>query len=273
MDYLKPFGNENINKDIVAGFKKAFNESKEDGRDSNYGILIVTNMILTGFDASIEQVMYLDKPLYNHNLLQAIARVNRTRDNNKKCGYLVDYVGVTRHLKEALSDYADSDAIESISTLKNDDQDIDSLNNAYNLIKLFLSETFGFENLNTPEQIIEGLVANEEARNDFNARFSVLSKYYDRVLPNPAALEYSNAFKTLSFIRQSVYNRCRDPRFSMKDASKKVRAIIEEYLKVHSVDITIHPINILSDEFLGKNEGKGFPKIKYYILASEGCSV
>jgi hypothetical protein len=42
---------------------------------------------------------------------------------------------------------------------------------------LFLSETFGFETLNNPEQIIEGLVANEEARNDFNARFSVLSKY------------------------------------------------------------------------------------------------
>jgi type I restriction enzyme R subunit len=96
MDYLKPFGDENTNKDIVAGFKKSFNESKEDGRDSNYGILVVTNMLLTGFDASIEQAMYLDKPLYNHNLLQAIARVNRTHDNNKKCGYLVDYVGVTR---------------------------------------------------------------------------------------------------------------------------------------------------------------------------------
>ena len=60
-------------------------------------------MLLTGFDAPIEQVMYLDRPLKEHTLLQAIARVNRTCGDRKKCGYVVDYYGVLDFLEEALS--------------------------------------------------------------------------------------------------------------------------------------------------------------------------
>ena len=52
-------------------------------------------MLLTGFDAPIEQAMYLDKPLIEHNLLQAIARVNRVYSEKKKCGYIIDYYGVS----------------------------------------------------------------------------------------------------------------------------------------------------------------------------------
>lgn len=81
--------------------------------------IIVKDMLLTGFDAPIEQVMYLDRPLKEHNLLQAIARVNRTctmdinrkLDDNevkkesvvKQCGYVVDYYGVLDYLEEALA--------------------------------------------------------------------------------------------------------------------------------------------------------------------------
>ena len=81
-------------------------------------IIIVKDMLLTGFDAKIEDVMYLDRPLKEHTLLQAIARVNRTytkeikelsetgeeiiRTKTKTYGYVVDYLGVTTHLKEAL---------------------------------------------------------------------------------------------------------------------------------------------------------------------------
>src|SRR5690606_25837727 len=65
--------------------------------------LIVKDMLLTGFDAPIEQVMYLDRPLKEHNLLQAIARVNRIYGDRKKCGYVIDYYGVSNHLEEALA--------------------------------------------------------------------------------------------------------------------------------------------------------------------------
>ncbi len=63
-------------------------------------LLLVCDMLLTGFDAQIEQAMYLDKPLRDHNLLQAIARTNRVYPN-KGCGKIIDYYGITRNLYEA----------------------------------------------------------------------------------------------------------------------------------------------------------------------------
>ena len=69
------------------------------------GILIVNNMLLTGFDAPVEQVMYLDKVIVAHNLLQAIARVNRVGGESKDKGFVVDYVGIGHHLKKAIDTY------------------------------------------------------------------------------------------------------------------------------------------------------------------------
>lgn len=240
---------------IIDGFKAPFGETGLKGGDGNYGILIVTAMLLTGFDAPVEQVMYLDKKLTNHNLLQAITRVNRTCGANKKCGYLVDYVGITNHLKDALADYADADRDEIMASLRDKSKDIDALNTAYNEIIQFLNEKVGYA-LSQTSDIIEELCLDEELREEYNGRFSVMSRLFDRVLPNPAALEYSEDYKTLAFIRESVAKMTRNPRFSNKDASKKVRAIIEEYLTVNGVDMEIAPISLLSDDFLKGGQSK-----------------
>lgn len=247
--YLKQYTNESENEKIIDGFKAPFGETGLKGGDGNYGILIVTAMLLTGFDAPVEQVMYLDKKLTNHNLLQAITRVNRTCGANKKCGYLVDYVGITNHLKDALADYADADKDEIMASLRDKSKDIDALNTAYNEIIQFLNEKVGYA-LSQTSDIIEELCVDEELREKYNGRFSVMSRLFDRVLPNPAALEYSEDYKTLAFIRESVAKMTRNPRFSNKDASKKVRAIIEEYLTVNGVGMEIAPISLLSDDFL-----------------------
>ena len=95
----KDLGPDNIN------FK-----SKFDYRNPNSGIafLIVKDMLLTGFDAPIEQVMYIDKRMTDHTLLQAIARVNRV-NKGKDIGLIVDYFGITHHLKDALDAYSADD--------------------------------------------------------------------------------------------------------------------------------------------------------------------
>jgi type I restriction enzyme R subunit len=82
---------------------------------ANTGIafLIVCDMLLTGFDAPIEQVMYIDKKLREHTLLQAIARTNRV-SRGKKRGYIVDYIGLANHLTEALTIYAASDELQEL---------------------------------------------------------------------------------------------------------------------------------------------------------------
>ncbi|MDC6491348.1 type I restriction endonuclease subunit R [Pseudomonas syringae] len=71
---------------------------------NNVGLIIVSDMLLTGWDAPIVGTMYLDKPLKEHTLLQAIARVNRTLPG-KNAGYIVDYHGVVEHLDHALKIY------------------------------------------------------------------------------------------------------------------------------------------------------------------------
>ena len=254
--HLKPYGDDAKNEKIIDGFKAPFGSIGKEGGDGNYGIIVVTAMLLTGFDAPIEQVMYLDKIIKNHNLLQTIARVNRTCGPDKKCGYLVDYVGVTNHLRKALSEYDDDDVSETISSIKDKTQDIAALNDAYNAIIAFIREDVGFSSIDNTAPIIEELVADDELREDFNALFGQLSRMFDRVLPDPAALEYSDVFRLLSFIRESVAKATRDPRLSMKDASKKVCAIIEEYLKVNGVDVEIEPVSLLSDDFLDDVKSK-----------------
>lgn len=254
--HLKQYGDDAKNEKIIDGFKAPFGGLGKEGGDGNYGIIVVTAMLLTGFDAPIEQVMYLDKVIKNHNLLQTIARVNRTCGSNKKCGYVVDYVGVTNHLRKALAEYDDSDIDETIASIKDKTQDIAALNDAYNAIVAFIREKVGYADISNTAPIIEELVADDELREEFNALFGQLSRMFDRVLPDPAALEYSDDFRLLSFIRESVAKATLDPRLSMKDASKKVRAIIEEYLQVNGVDVEIEPVSLLSDDFLNDVKAK-----------------
>ena len=85
--------------------------------------LIVKSMLLTGFDAPVEQVMYLDRPIREAELLQAIARVNRTSSQGgveKQFGVVVDYYGVGNHLKEALAKYSDGDVEGALVSVKDE---------------------------------------------------------------------------------------------------------------------------------------------------------
>ena len=93
-------------------------ERREHGKDlTGIAFLIVCDMLLTGFDAPIEQVMYLDKKITEHTLLQAIARVNRTA-SGKHRGYIIDYVGLANRLQEALSIYASADEAQELAGLQ-----------------------------------------------------------------------------------------------------------------------------------------------------------
>ena len=78
-------------------------------RNDPLSILVVCDMLLTGFDAPVEQVMYLDQPLKEHGLLQAIARVNRPLGDEKAYGLVVDYWGVSAKLQDALAIFSTTD--------------------------------------------------------------------------------------------------------------------------------------------------------------------
>ena len=95
-------------------------------------------MPLTGFDAPIEQVMYIDKKIREHTLLQAIARTNRVKQGKKR-GYMVDYIGLANHLTAALTLYAAADEQEELAQgLKSITSEIPVLEERYQrLLQLF----------------------------------------------------------------------------------------------------------------------------------------
>jgi type I restriction enzyme R subunit len=92
--------------------------------------LVVCDMLLTGFDAPVEQVMYIDKKLQEHNLLQAIARVNRVADGKAR-GFIEDYIGLANHLTHALSIYAEEDAHDIEEGLKSIQSELPILEERY----------------------------------------------------------------------------------------------------------------------------------------------
>ena len=100
----------------------------EDFKESEYPkILIVTDMLLTGFDAPILQVMYLDKPLKEHRLLQAIARTNRPYKDLKEAGLIIDYIGILKEFEKSFELYNENDlklAIVDIEDLEKNFSDL-----------------------------------------------------------------------------------------------------------------------------------------------------
>lgn len=100
-------------------------EQTEAGTDP-LSFLIVKSMLLTGFDAPIEGVMYLDRSIREAELLQTIARVNRT-GYGKQFGIVVDYYGVANHLKAALAAYSDEDVEGALRSLKTKFQPLESV--------------------------------------------------------------------------------------------------------------------------------------------------
>ena len=97
----------------VDNFCRSFDLDDADKEYTGIAFLIVCDMLLTGFDAPIEQVMYIDKKLREHTLLQAIARTNRVK-KGKQRGYIVDYIGLANHLTDALTLYAASDELQEL---------------------------------------------------------------------------------------------------------------------------------------------------------------
>jgi type I restriction enzyme R subunit len=190
----------------------------------------------------------MDNVIKEHNLLQAIARVNRVY-KNKACGFVVDYVGVLKHLRESLAIYADEDIEEITQVVKDKAKSIDELKYIHRLINDFFKK---YEIGNWREDIEEciDLLVDEEVRNEFIMLVRIFNKAMDAVLPNPEALKYVADLKIINFIKESARNRYRDDKLSIKDASKKIREIVEEYLISKGVDPKIPPTPLFDDKLI-----------------------
>lgn len=250
---LKQYADSKARKTAIAGFKLRFGATDEltnagsQAADGNIGILVVVDMLLTGFDAPIEQVMYLDKVVVNHNLLQAIARVNRVYDENKHVGFVVDYVGMGNHMKRALDAYWEKEQEEISGCLLDNAALLAELENAYrDLQKVF--EDRGLSSYSDPDDIFN-LFYDEDIRMEYMAAFDRFAKALDNVYPRKEALEYLSILNRFADINVQAKEHTRDARISMKGVSDKLRRVTDAYLKSKGIETKVEPIDILDERF------------------------
>ncbi len=216
---------------------------KDPAKADPLAFLIVKSMLLTGFDAPIEGVMYLDRPIREAELLQTIARVNRT-GHGKKFGIVVDYYGLARHLKEALNVYADEDIDGALQSLKDE---IPVLRDRHmRVLDLFRGR--GVESLADHEACVEAL-ADERLRAEFAVKLKAFLDMLDVVLPRPAGLPFARDAKQLGFIYARARNRYRDTPVLGKDVGAKVRKLIDDHVVSMGVDPKIPPISLTDANF------------------------
>ena len=251
---ISEFVDESSHDPIIRSFNLPFCSSEKGRGNGNVGIIVVNEMLITGFDAPIEQVMYLDNVIKGHNLLQAIARVNRVY-KNKATGYVVDYVGVTDHLKDALSVYMQDDIDQISGVFFNKAQSMDRLKASLSRIEEFFRKHSVYNWKNEVDNCIDILV-DEIDRSEFNNLVRIFMNSFDRLLPDKEVLPYLPDLKTLSFIRATARNRYRDERLSIRDASNKIRAVVEEYLISKGVNQKVSPVPLFSDAFKKEIENK-----------------
>lgn len=260
----------------VESFCKPFDFDDPDKAPTGIAFLIVCDMLLTGFDAPVEQVMYIDKRLQEHNLLQAIARVNRVT-KNKNRGFIVDYIGLANHLKDALSIYSTEDAGDIREGLKNILSEMPILEERYQrLLQHFRSagvsqiEAFVKGTLPDPSEEVAllhaavGALKEIKPRADFEVYFKKFLQSLNLILPNPAGQPYRGAARRFGYLLRMVKERYKDDSLDISDAGEKVKALINEHLIDLGINPKIPPVDLLSDDFIAQvqKHSQGSPEAK-----------
>jgi type I restriction enzyme, R subunit len=187
-------------------------------------ILIVCDRLLTGFDASIEQVMYLDKPLRDHNLLQAIARTNRPLPSmSKRTGVVVDYFGVFANLEKALN-FDEKIREESLI-------DWEVLRGAVSGEVARCMQCFeGIVIADTRECLLSALrrLRDPDAGKGFEQSFKSLERLWEAVAPDPVLYPQRREYNWLCGMYVAYRRRQRGSQVTYGELSVKTRELIEE---------------------------------------------
>ncbi|TPK94794.1 HsdR family type I site-specific deoxyribonuclease [Mesorhizobium sp. B2-4-12] len=212
-------------------------------KDDPLKMLVVCDMLLTGFDAPVEQVLYLDAPLKEHTLLQAIARVNRTADG-KSYGLVVDYWGDNRRISDALDMFSEEDGVGN--ALRPRSEKVQLLESRHRAaVRLFEGVD------RTDERACLDLLKPDDTLAKFELDFLRFAEAMDMVLPDPKGLEepYVSDLKWLSRLRVTARREHYWEPFDPKDYGAKVGDIITRHLAVEGVELLLTKRDILDPSF------------------------
>ena len=227
--------------------------------DGEPEVLVVVDMLLTGFDAPPEQVLYLDRPLREHGLLQAIARVNRRfshekdgAQTEKTHGLVVDYCGISHDLQQALSDFDWSDVQDSMQILEEDPATVieaAAVRAESHFKGKDLSDTWACVLVFAPDVNTEGNY-KADLFERFNADYRQFSRLMDRLLPDPRGLPYIERLARLTLIRS--YTRAHFLRenadVNWTDIGAKVKQLIDQRISAEVREM-MQPVSILDQDF------------------------
>ncbi|MCY4438148.1 MAG: HsdR family type I site-specific deoxyribonuclease [Chloroflexi bacterium] len=261
-------------KDVRLMFKKASEDPK---------LLIVTDKLLTGFDAPLLYCMYLDKPMRDHVLLQAIARVNRpyvdAKSISKRIGLVVDFVGVLRELRKALQfDSSDvSGVIEGLDRLMHDFHDkiaeakaryLDNADGGKVAETRAAYATAGGGADERLEQVVYTRFLDPDARKGFFSAYKEIEALWEILSPAAELWDHIDTFKRLTHLYAVVRNAYADRPDFVADLAYKTQRLVEKSAAMYglgnltkSVTFDLRTLEALRKES-GPDEAKVFNLVR-----------
>lgn len=229
-------------------------------------ILIVVDMLLVGYDVPICQVLYLDKGIREHNLLQAIARVNRPYDEPKTFGLIIDYSGITKELQKALEMFEEQDIDGALDP-------VDDLLKQLEYRHLDVMKYFVGIDRKDYDAIIEKFEPID-MREKFEYDFKMFSKAFDAIMPDKEATPYKADFKFASEARQLIRTIYDGVKPSIRPYAKKIQQLIDEHIRSLNISYLLDPTEISYEKFMPfiKKEVKS-DKAKAALIKRRAISV
>ena len=249
-------------------------------------MVIVCDMWLTGFDVPALHTMYIDKPLKNHSLMQAIARVNRVF-KDKPGGLIVDYIGIADDLKKALSIYSSDIRKEAMVPI---DMLIEKMREKYEAVKVVFSGTdfSGWKKLDGAaladlfQEAVNAVITDaktgillEEQRDRFLRDTEHLLKLFALVMPHHEANAIRNEVEFFQAIKKSIIKRLYVDRLLISDLEieSAVRDLVSQSISAEGVidifaqkDKAVPDISIFDEKFLEEVKKMRFKNIAVEVL-------
>jgi type I restriction enzyme R subunit len=261
-DYYQELREKYQNKQIDEIRKEIIRRFKEEEYPK---ILIVTDMLLTGFDAPILEVMYLDKPLKEHRLLQAIARTNRPFKEVKEAGLIIDYVGTMKEFEKALGIYRKQDIRYAAVDLK---REVEEFRNSLEEVEdLFEGIDRSRIDRETLKSAVKALFLDTKAEKYFLLEYGKLRRIYEFLGPRYLRKRDIERFRWLT----AVYHFRK--KWGERPDEDELRRVEEYYKKYFNRTVeTIHktleikmkeefPVLKLDDEYLDRLQ-RAYPNLE-----------
>ena len=204
--------------------------------ESDFKIVFVCHMWMTGFDVECLSTIYLDKPMKNHTLMQAIARANRVfRD--KQAGFIIDYINVFRNLKKALAIYAqplpggkEDIPIQSkdklVDSLKNQIKKMNSFFRRHSISSDEIIKAKGVKKIKLLDDAVSSLVINEETKKTFLTTAGSIIKIYKTILPHKRASEFSHDVALYQELIREI--KSLDPEVDISEVIHDIQNVLDE---------------------------------------------